>query len=380
MKRAAALLCSVLFLWFALEWKVCAEESIPYDTVLADLLEASGTEELLEEQGLSDKLSDYGISTSEPETLTGLSFSAVLEDLFSQFTAMLHAPLRTFMLLIGVILLSSFVTSLQHHRNDLTELFEIICVLCAVGMIVEPISEVFVQVSQALEQSAGFMLGFSGIFGAVLTVSGGITAAAGYQMAMVAVCQLVMQIVVHWMLPLLGMCMAMGIVDAVNPIVSLQGMIHLLQKAIVWLLGFLMAVFLGFLTLQSMVGLSADQLTSKTSKFVISNAIPFVGGAVSDAYGAVLGSLGVLRSSTGMIGVISLLLLLLPVLMQLGIFRLLVLSASAVSELFAAVRLSRLMKNMESVLTAAFSIAVSFSIMFIVSTAVMLLLGASLQH
>ncbi|MBQ9110751.1 MAG: hypothetical protein IJY06_05230 [Oscillospiraceae bacterium] len=358
---------------------VCAQESPPtYDESLSALLESSGTDALLSESSVGELLGEQGISPDEPESVTALSFTGFLESLAEQAADAAAEPLRVFGLLLGVILLSAFAESLQSSRSSAGEIYEMICVLCAVGVMAKPVSTAFLEASAHLEASADFMLRFSAIFGAVLTVCGGLTTAAAYQAAMLAVCEIVMQISVHVMLPVLSMVLAMSIVDAVNPAVSLQGMVKLFHKCIIWLLGLLMSVFLGMLSIQSMVTASADRASSKTTKFVLSNSIPFVGGAVSDAYATVLGSMGVLKTTTGVVGILSVLSLLLPVLLQLGISRFLIAAAAAVGELFGVQRVTRLLRNTESVLAAAFSVSVSFSVIFIVSTAMMLMLGGHL--
>ncbi len=378
MKKILWCILSALFSVLLCTTTVYAEESLSYDETLSSLLEASGTQEMLAEHGVEESLEAQGIELDDPSTLTSVSFERVLEQLAQQALDAAALPLRTFGLLLGVILLSAFSDSLQSGRASVAAIYEMVCVLCAVGVIAEPISTVFLQAAQQLETSAGFMLNFSMIFGAVLAACGGITTAAGYQAAMLAVCEIAMQLAVHVMLPILSMGLALSIVDAVNPAISLGGVVKLLHKVVIWMLGFLMTIFLGMLTLQSMTAVSADGFTSKTTKFVISNSIPFVGGAVSDAYSTVLGSMGILKSTTGIIGILSVLTLLLPVVLELGIYRLLTAAAASVAELFAVQRLTRLLKNTESILAAAFSVSVSFCVIFIVSTAIMLLLGSNL--
>lgn len=378
MKKILWCILSALFSILLCTTTVHAEEPLSYDETLSALLDASGTQEMLAEHGVEESLLAQGIELDDPNTLTSVSFERVLEQLAQQALDAAALPLRTFGLLLGVILLSAFADSLQSSRASVAAIYEMVCVLCAVGVIAEPISNVFIESAQQLSASAGFMLNFSMIFGAVLAACGGITAAAGYQTAMLAVCEIAMQLAVHVMLPILSMGLALSIVDAVNPAISLGGVVKLLHKVVIWMLGLLMTVFLGMLTLQSMTAVSADGFTSKTTKFVISNSIPFVGGAVSDAYSTVLGSLGVLRSTTGIIGILSVLTLLLPVVLELGIYRLLTAASASVAEIFAVQRLTRLLKNTESILAAAFSVSVSFCVIFIVSTAIMLLLGGSL--
>lgn len=375
MKRTALCISMLMLALLFVPMQVHAQEPA-YDDTLHALLESTGVEDMLAEQGLEGVLDSYGISPEEPETAASLE--GVLGDILAQTAAAAGEPIRILVLLLGVILLSALAESLQSRRTETAAVCETVCVLCAVGVMAAPLSQVFLQAAEMLQASAAFMLSFSAVFAAVLTVSGGITAAAGYQGMMAVVCEIAMQIAVHFLFPLLSMGLAMSIVDAVNPAISLEGIVKLVHKLTVWVLGFLMSVFLALLSVQSMMSLSADRLTSRTTKYVISSFVPFVGSAVSDAYATVLGSMGVLKSTTGVIGIAAVLSLLLPILIRLGVYRMVAAAAAAAAELFAVQRLARLLKNMECVLATAFSVAVSFSVMFIVSTAIMMLLGNSM--
>ncbi len=376
------LLCMLSLLLFCLcpnpIHAAAQENGLTYEESLAALLEASGTEDMLDASGMDDVLAAQGVLPDKPETVTALTLTQILENLMEQAADAAAEPLRVFGILLGVILLSALAESLQGNRASVSEVCGMVSVLCAVGVMAEPVSAVFLKAAAHLEASADFMLRFSVIFAAVLTVCGGLTAAAGYQAAMLAICELLLQMTVHIMLPALSMAFALSIVDAAEPAVSLEGIIKLFHKVTIWLLGLLMSIFLGLLSVQSMVAVSADRASSKATKFVLSNGIPFVGGAVSDAYTTVLGSMGILKTTTGAVGIFSVLGLLLPVLLQLGIYRLLLAAAAAAAELFAVPRMTKLLQNTERVFAAAFSISVSFSVIFVFSTAVMLMLGGDL--
>lgn len=336
-----------------------------YDETLSALLDASGTGELLEDIGLEQDVS----------ALTEMQFSDFMDDVLQNITSQIHAPLQTLGLLIGVILLSALAGSLKHHKHAIGQIYDVITVLCATGTVIMPFTEIFLRSAQILEKTADFMLLFSAIFGGILGINGNLTASAGYQSAMVILCDIALEVAVKLLFPFLTMSLAMSLVDAVNPAISLAGMIKLVQKITVWILGFLMALFLGFLSVQSIVSTAADRLGTKAIKYAISGFVPFVGGAVSDAYSAVLGSMNMLKSATGMIGILAILSLLLPVLAELFLYKAVTAIASAVAELFSASGLARLFRNLESVLSVGFSVAVSFSVMFIVSTGIMTALG-----
>ncbi len=362
-KWLICILSAVIVLLLCMDMPVYAEDAV-YDDTLSALLDASGTGELLAEQGMENAVLP--------------SFEQLLHSLAEHAVDAAAAPLRTCGMLLGVILLSAFSQSLQNESSTVTRVYEMISVLCAVSVTAAPIAAVFQESCIRLESSADLMLRFSAVFGAVIAVSGGVTAAAGFQAAMLAICEIAMQISVHLLLPALSMGLAMGIVDAVNPEISLSGLVKFFHKTVVWLLGLMMSLFLGMLSLQSMAAISTDKLTSKTAKFVVSNAIPFVGSAVSDACSTVMGSMGVLRSTTGIIGIVAVVSLFLPVLLELAIHRFLIAAASAIAELFAVQSVARLLKHMESILACAFSVSVSFAVIFVVSVAVLLLLGGNL--
>lgn len=376
MRKYIVCILTVLLCALSCPALVCtAEGELTYEESLSALLDASGTQELLAGEEL---LADSDIRPDAPETVTTLSITEVLRRLAGEAADAAAEPLQVFGLLLGVILLSAFAESLQSSRASAGEVYEMICVLCAVGVMAKPVSAVFLTASEHITACADFMMQFSLIFGAVVSVCGGLTTAAAYQAAMLGICEIVMQIAANVMLPALSMGLALGIVDAVNPAVSLGGIVRLLHKVTIWLLGLLMSIFLGLLSVQSMVAAAADRASAKTTKFVLSNAIPFVGSAVSDAYSTVIGSMGVLKASTGVIGIISVLSLLLPILLRLGIYRVLMAAAAAIAEVFGVQRVMKLLRHTESILAAAFSIAVSFSVIFIVSTAMMLMLGGNL--
>lgn len=301
---------------------------------------------------------------------------AVWDRVQEMFRNTVGAPLRMLELLSGVILLSALAQSLRQGEGT-GAVYECVCTLCAVAMLADPLIAAFSHAVSALSRTSDFMLGFAGVYGGILAVSGSLTGAAVWQGSMAAACGIGLEISTKILFPLLSLCLAMSITDAVNPAVSLSGILTAVQKLTVWLLGLLMAGFVGLLSVQTVVANAADKAGTKAAKFVISGAVPIVGGAVSDAYAAVLGSMGVLRSSVGVTGIVLVAAILAPVILELGLYRAAVLLAGAAAELFDVPMLTRLFRNAGAVLSAGFSAAVCFGIVFVFGAAVMLSGGSA---
>lgn len=152
-------------------------------------------------------------------------------------------------------------------------------------------------------------------------------------------------------------------------------MLRLSRKCTTWILGLLMTVFLGVLSMQNWLGSSVDTAASKTTKYVIANFVPVVGSAVSDAYTTVRSSLQMLRSTTGVVGMVSLCVLFLPPLVQLLLYRGVVAIGAAAAELFGTRSLLRLLRGTQQALAIAFALLVCFGVMFVVSTAIAMTIG-----
>lgn len=291
------------------------------------------------------------------------------------FLQTVRAPLQMTELLLGVILMSALAQSLR-QGDGTGAVYECICTLSAVAILADPLIGAFSRAASALSRASDFMLGFAGVYGGILAMSGSLTGAAVWQGSMAAACSIGLEIATKLLFPMLSLCLAMSITDAVNPAVSLSGLIGAVQKLTAWGLGLMMAAFLGLLSVQTVVSNAADRAGTKAAKFVISGAVPIVGGAVSDAYAAVLGSMGVLRSSVGVTGIVLVVTILAPVILELGLCRAAMLLAGAAAELFDVPMLTRLFKNAGAVLSAGFSAAVCFGVIFVFGAAVMLSGGA----
>ena len=213
------------------------------------------------------------------------------------------------------------------------------------------------------------------VFAGILAAGGTVTSAVSYQTAVVALADGVMQMITRVLLPFCTMGFSLAIVDAVSPSVSVGGLLRLSRKFTTWVLGLLMTLFLGVLSMQNWLGGSLDTAASKTTKYVIANFVPVVGNAVSDAYTTVRSSLQILRSTTGVIGIVSLCVLFLPPLVQLLLYRAVVAVGAAAAELFGTKSLLRLLRGTQQALAIAFALLVCFGIMFVVATAIAMTIG-----
>ena len=350
------------------------------DPVLQNTLEASGAGQVTLTDDASGFMEENHISISDPQGTLSITPKMVFRHMWESFKDNLTQPLKVLGGLIAVILLTAVIDGLGDtvQNKNTARIFSIISTLVCVGIITEPICTCIQNTANALVAGGNFMISYVPVFSGILAASGNITSAGSYNIIVLSVAEIFTQIASTLLMPLLGFCMALAVVESINPAISLSGMTNGIKKAATWGVGFLMTIFVGLLTIQSITGSSVDTVTIKATKFVMSSAIPVVGSAVSDAYTTLRGSLGLLRSGVGTYGVIALVLTMLPSILAVMATQLAVYLGSVGAEIFGVKAIAGFLKNVADVLAIALSLLLCFSIMLIISTTIVMMMGMNL--
>ena len=123
-------------------------------------------------------------------------------------------------------------------------------------------------------------------------------------------------------LPFCGFCMALALIGALDSSLRMGTLLSTVKKNYTTALAFLMMLLLAMLASQSTLGARSDTLLMKSAKFAAGNLLPVVGGSVSELLKTVSASVGFLRGTVGICGVLLLLLMLLPTIVELWLMRL----------------------------------------------------------
>ncbi len=327
-----------------------------------------------------DFFDDNNITLEKSESLTKISVKDVLLYILKNVKHSLTKPMRLLGFSIAIIILVAVIDGLnsENSSSSLSKIFDIIGVLLCITVMYKYISDSINITAKALKDGSNFMLCYVPVFASIVGASGNITSAGVYNTLVMAVAQGGVTIASSFLLPLLGIYMSMAIVEAINPALSLGGITSGIKKALLWILSLLMTLFVGMITIQSIVGTSADSVAIRAGKFVTSSFVPVIGGAISDAYTTVRGSLGLLRSGIGTFGIVILLLTILPPIITVGVTKIAVAFSCFISEVLGVNKVNLLLKNISSVLSIAISLMVCFSLLLIISTTVLMMVGLNM--
>ncbi len=358
--------------------RACAQEQ-------ADLTDELGINTQSIEDSLTPEakafIDENNITVENTDAMTEITPSEILEYIWNTFKDKLTKPLQVLASLLAVILISVIVNNLESSISDksLSGMFGIISVLISVGVISESVSSCIETTSEALDSGSRFMIGYIPVFAGITASSGSVTSAAAYNLLVIFLSQAATQLFGSVVVPVMSLCMAMGIVEAINPEFRFSGITEGIKKGVTFVIGFVMVIFIGLMSLQSIVGASADTLGVKAAKYMVSNWIPFIGGAIADSYTTVKNSLGLLRGGTGFLGIAVIFAMTVPPLIEIIAMRMIFSIADIVSDLFSVPQIKTLLKNTGWILSIAFSILMCFAVMFIISTTMLMLIGLNVS-
>jgi len=121
------------------------------------------------------------------------------------------------------------------------------------------------------------------------------------------------------------------------------------------------------MSMQSFLAGATDTLAGRSVRFASSVAVPIVGGALSEAAAGVAGSIGALKTSFGILGVLAIAVMVLPLLVKLWINKLALSLGGVICSVFGISREGELISSAAELINFALAITFSLSLMFIIN-------------
>lgn len=375
--QSVFLLC--LFLFSGVVWA----EELPDESADQNLqgqLEASGAGELTSQvpDQTQEILEQLDLKELDYRILLSLTPEQIWQVCKAAFSKMIRAPLLLLGMLVAVILLCAAMDALKigFNAKGLERIFNGVAVLCLITIVLEPVTDCIQKASQAIFQGSMFMNGFIPVFCGILASGGQLVSAGVYHLLLFGTSQVVGQAASQILVPLISIFLAFCFTGAIAPELHLDQIGKTVKKFVNWALGLLLTVYVGLLGIQSIVAVSADTVTVKTAKFVTSSFVPVIGSALSDALVTAQACLKLLKASVGVYGILIAVFTFLPLFAEIICWYLAMQAAAFLGQLMGTGSITKVLEATASALGLLMSITLLFGLLFIISTTVMLVVGA----
>ena len=318
-------------------------------------------------------LESNGIDPVDYNWVNKLTDQSVMSHIFDFLTGGITEPLKTGVTVIGVILITAALLSFGGAARTPTASYA--AALSVAAIIAGDIWQSVSSAVNSIKGTSSFMLSFVPVFATTTALSGKTATAASMSALLLAATEVVSFVSSFTILPLMGGYLALSISSGVSPLLNNSGLVESIKKISMWILSLISTLFVGVLSIQTAVNSAADSVSLRTAKFILGTSVPVAGSVLSEAVSTVSASMGLLRSSIGIYGVVALLVILLPVVVELIMWRCVLFASCALSELFSLPKITAILKAVDSMLSVLLGVVLLVGAMFIISLTVVVTAG-----
>lgn len=327
-------------------------------------------------EGVTDKLSD-GVYSDDPETVSDAAaeLSApqnILTALIKILGERLTANLPRLALILGIITVSAvlytFSSSFGSGLGKAVDFCARLCTYCALaGISVSSLSRLTDFFSSLFSSVAAFLP----LSATLYAMGGNFTVAASSSASLSVILTVCQFICSYTVIPIFCICLCLSLLSAFDGVFPSAGasVSEVLKKWYTTALGFIMMILTTTLATQSIISAKADSMAMRGAKFMVNSFVPISGGSVSSTLGTLAASIEMIRGSVGVIGIVAILFMLLPTVIELAIMRFIYGIAEFAAGLLSCSQEKKLISEIGGLYGYLEGVAVLCSVIFIIAFA-----------
>ncbi len=332
--------------------------------------ELAGELENMETASADEFLSENNVDISDPESIKNVSAKSILGYFGSVFKSALIGPLKILIIVLVLSLICQVTLSISSRSDFIGDVFVIVCFLAVSPFILSSFSEMMT----AVKSQQAFMASYIPIFAAITAASGNIGAATSYNALVLYAAEGVTAISTLVLKPMLSCMLVMACLQAVNR--SLPDLTGTLKRAFTGITGVIMTVFVGVISLQTVVGRAGGEIALKAGKYIVSSFVPVIGMSLSESYKTVKVSISAMRSAVGAVGIVVIVIILSVPIITMWSYKLMLMISEWVCQITGSSMLASLVRGLSDVYSLCVTLLLIYALMFIISTGVIIILGS----
>ena len=272
---------------------------------------------------------------------------------------------------IIIVIIHSIIKSISDglENKSISKITYYVQYILIVTLIMTSFSDILSMVKESIENLVGFMNLLIPILITLMITTGNITSASMLQPILIFIITLIGNFIKDVIIPIVLVSTALGIVSKISDRLQIDKLSKFFKSSVVWILGVVLTLFVGLVSLEGTLSSSVDGITAKTTKAIVSSAIPVVGKILGDAVDTVLGCGILLKNAVGVVGIIVLIGICIVPILKLSILTIAYKLMSAICEPIAEKNILGLLDQIGDVYKILLAVLSSIAVMVIIGTA-----------
>ena len=303
MKKIIILLITFIFFNSTITYATTTNEiiNIQKDTLnISDFItEAENyTKESMPNIDLNDLLSNAISGNLDSINLMKLFWSLLGKEVFNS--------LRVISSIIVILVIHGVLKSICDglENKSVAQVTYYVQYILIVTLIMTNFADIITMVKESIQNLVGFINSLIPILITLLITTGNIASAGMLEPIILFIITLIGNLIVNVIIPVVLVSTALGIISQISDRVQIDKLSKFFKSSSVWVLGVVLTIFVGVVSLQGNLSSSIDGITAKTTKTAVSSFIPVGGKILGDAVDTVMGCSVILKNALGVVGVI----------------------------------------------------------------------------
>ena len=301
--------------------------------------------------------------------LTGkIDNEKILKAIISIFGKEIVSSINVLGSVIIIIVIHSILKSISEglENKSISHITYYVQYILIVTLIMTNFVQVVTMVKESVQNLVGFMDCLIPILMTLVLTTGSIASASMLQPILLFIITFIGNFINSFILPLVLVSTALGILSKISERVQVDRLSKFFKSSVVWILGVILTLFVGLVSLEGTLSSNVDGITAKTTKAAVSSFIPVVGKILGDAVDAVIGCSSILKNALGIIGVVVIIGICIAPIIKLTILMIIYYLGAAVCQPIADEKIIKLLEQMGDTFKTLLAILSSISVMLII--------------
>ena len=283
-----------------------------------------------------DLLDELGLTTFDYNTLVNFSISDFTNSVKDILKGAAQTPLEACIVILVFIIISSFFQNLKSTMIDseMSTLFSTVSALIIAVVLAIKMKTTISLACSSIAICADFIYAFIPVFCVIVATSGNTVAAFSTNTLLLSLAQTLNYISKNIFVPLTNCFLSIGICAGLRSELNLKSLLAFMKKYITTGISVCAAAFVSVLSIKTAVAARADAIGLRSIRFAINSVVPVIGSAISEGLLSIQSYSSLIRSSVGVVGIIAVVLVFLPAIIEVVFWRFFLLLSSIISDVF----------------------------------------------
>lgn len=317
----------------------------------------------------NDILKDIDIQELLNNAIKGeLNTNQLLKNIFPLLGTEIKEALKVMGSILIIVLIHSVLKSISDNLNNksVAQITYYVQYILIATVIMTNFSSIITLTKEAVGNMISFIQLLFPLLMTLMLASGSVVSVNLVQPIILFIINLISNIFQSIIIPIILVGTALAIVSKISDRIQIDKLSKFLKSSSVWVIGILLTIFVGVLSIEGTLGSSVDGITAKTAKAAVSSFIPVVGKVLGDAVDTVIGCSAILKNAIGIVGVIVVIAICIAPILKLAIITIIYHLTAALCEPIADSKIVSLITQMADTFKILLAILCSISVMLII--------------